>query len=98
MPKLGSDASRPPSARPVLCRACSIGIKKATPLMKTLAHNVAPKETPSITHRLRVLIDCSGTYSYSLDLRTPFACHETCPLVVRSIPANGRVGATDFSL
>jgi hypothetical protein len=31
-------------------------------------------------------------------VRTPFACHETCPLVVRSAPAAGRVGATDFSL
>src|ERR1700733_7394360 len=97
MPKLGSDASRPPSARPVVCRACSIGIKNATPLMKTLAHNVAPNETPSITHRRRVLIDCSDTYSYPLRLRTPFACHEICPLVVRSIPAAGRVGTTDFS-
>jgi hypothetical protein len=64
--------------------------------MKTLAHNVAVSETMSIVHRLTLLIACSGTYSCSLCSRTPFACHETCPLVVRSLSAAGRVGRQIF--
>jgi hypothetical protein len=54
MPKLGSDDIRPASARSSPSSACKVGIRKATPLMKTLAHRVAVNAIASMDHRRTV--------------------------------------------
>ncbi len=57
MPKLGSDDISPAWARSRPRSVCSVGIMKATPLMKTLAHRVAVNAIANIDHRRTVPID-----------------------------------------
>ena len=56
MPRLGMAVHRAPSASPIWRSAFNAGIRKTTPLMKTVAHNVAVSDTVSIDQRLVVLI------------------------------------------
>src|ERR1700712_1430971 len=56
MPKLGNDDIRPACARSRPRSVCRVGIMKATPLMKTLAHRVALNAIANIDHRREVPI------------------------------------------
>ena len=56
MPKLGIDDSRPALARSRPRSVCSVGMRKAAPLMKTFAHSVALSAMTNIDQRRTVLI------------------------------------------
>lgn len=58
MPKLGIAESSAASARLMPRTSLRAGIRKAMPLMKTVALNVAISPVPSITHR-RVGVVCT---------------------------------------
>jgi hypothetical protein len=60
IPRFGIDASRAASTKLAWCFPTSAGIKKAAPLMKTLAHSVAACETPSMDQRRAVLADATS--------------------------------------
>lgn len=56
-PKLGMAASSPAAARSTPCSLRSVGMRKAAPLMNTLAHVVAVSAITSIDHRRAVPMD-----------------------------------------
>jgi hypothetical protein len=61
MPKLGIDDSRPACARSRPRSVCSVGMRKAAPLMKTFAHSVAVSAMTNIDQRRTELIDSMDT-------------------------------------
>ena len=65
MPTFGIDASSAASTRLAWCFPISAGIKKAAPLIKTLAHNDDACETPSIDQRRAVLADATSVATSS---------------------------------
>ena len=67
MPNFGMAEMRPAIARSSPNSMCRVGIKKAMPLMNTLAHRVAKSPMASIDHRRRSLIT---------PVTTLLGCHE----------------------
>jgi hypothetical protein len=61
MPKLGIADTSPAFARSSPILVCRVGIRKATPLMKTFADSVANSAMTSIVHRRTVLIVSTAT-------------------------------------
>ena len=61
MPKLGIAEISPARARSRPMVLCRVGMRKATPLMKTLADSVANNAMTSIDQRRAVLIVSTAT-------------------------------------